>query len=211
MNGYSYLFDMTGDQTVDSMVLGNKTRFINSIPNKWNCEPAVKLCNTEHRMALYATKDIPAGDELSFNYGDGFFSNHQNSAMRKREKAKLAEINGAKKKGSGKRGKYKTKAKVTAAKETVSANATRKTLPKDVRPPDVISSSIRNMVDALAEDGDAGTGVDLDAMDIDLVDDSMDEDFEDEDGEVEVIESDSDESDAESVEDSGRRLRRLRR
>ena len=196
LNGYSYLFDMTGDQTVDSMVLGNKMRFINSIAGKWNCAPKVLMCNTEHRMALYATRDISGGEELSFNYGEKFFDNHKDSALRKMEKEKLkdrsanATSTGKKynRKPYGKRGPYKTKGKkAVAVKEKNKAATVRKTLSKEVRPPKQKEVSIQMMVDALGgedeedEDADVEGGAEVDVdMDNESVDDSMDEDFEDE-------------------------------
>ena len=57
-------------QDVDSTLFGNKTRFINnSSQQAANCRPKNLLCNTVHRIGLYALQDMPAGTELFFHYG----------------------------------------------------------------------------------------------------------------------------------------------
>jgi hypothetical protein len=58
------------EQEIDSTHFGNKTRFVNnSSRESANCESKNLLCNTVHRIGLYATKDIPPGTELFFHYG----------------------------------------------------------------------------------------------------------------------------------------------
>jgi hypothetical protein len=185
LNGYSYLFDMTNDQTVDAMVLGNKIRFINSIVGKINCQPRVLMCNTEHRMGLYATKDIPAGEELSFNYGDNFFHNHKPTARDKEESVKQKTVGVKSRKGGARNKRAKQdKGKAPAMRKTIVAVRTKN------------ASSLRRMVGALQEEAEpaAEPGIDLgvDAMQLDA-DDSEDEDFEHEDSDV-VEESSAGES-----------------
>ena len=213
LNGYSYLFDMTGDQTVDSMVLGNKMRFINSIKDRWNCTPRVLMCNTEQRMALFASRDITAGEELSFDYGDHFFYNHEDSVVKRKEKgrsgaamaaaAKAADVKGRySRKPYGKRGPYKSNSKkkekekekgaaaAVAVKEGKQATKTmRKSVVKEVRGAKVSALSVRAMVDALREEAGAGAGADKDEDD----EDDMDIDG---DGDVEM------DTDNDSVDDS---------
>jgi hypothetical protein len=189
LNGYSYLFDMTGDQTVDAMVLGNKIRFINSIVDKLNCTPKVMMCNTEHRMGLYATKDITAGEELSFNYGDNFFHNHSAQSKRKQEKEKAVGV-------KYKRGPYKKKAKQDKGK----APAMRKSIPAAVRSKD--AEVIQQIVDVLQrEEPEPGIELDVDVgMQLDE-DDSGDEDYEDEGYEEDDILLMVEESDRDEDED----------
>ncbi|KIW07378.1 uncharacterized protein PV09_02222 [Verruconis gallopava] len=188
-NGYSYLFDMTGDQTVDAMVLGNKQRFINSIPNKWNCAPRVLMCNTEHRMGLFATKDVAAGEELSFNYGDPFFHNHAIQAKRKAEREKQKTTAGVKKNARGSN-KKRIKTKDMEKAEMPATPRTKRS-----------ASTIRKMVDEVLSEASLRTSTTPDLqssaerMSVET-DDEMDYDFVDRDEMVEDSgeEPDSDDS-----------------
>lgn len=75
----SFQFDLNKDWVIDSGRLGNKTRFINHAGSEKegiNCEPKVVLVNGEHRIKFKATKAIQPGEELYFNYGEGFASKH---------------------------------------------------------------------------------------------------------------------------------------
>jgi hypothetical protein len=157
-------------------------------------------------MALYAIKDIVAGDELSFNYGDPFFDNHKKQAVRKAEKEKGAKAVGVKKYKRapyGKRGKYKKKGRAVM-EDAVPAvrldkpKVSRRVL-KDVRSVGEENLSIRRMVDAMQqgesnatdevseedENGDEGHDPmeldeeeEVDQRVSDSEEDSMDEDYE---------------------------------
>lgn len=37
-----------------------------------NCRVQIKMVDGDHRVAIYAAKDIAAGTELLYNYGDKF-------------------------------------------------------------------------------------------------------------------------------------------
>lgn len=115
LNGYSYLFDMTSDQTVDAMLLGNKIRFVNSIPDRHNSTPKVLMCNTAFRMGLFATRDVAAGFEISFDYGDDFFHNHSVQTTKKTSEKGKGRAIGVKVGGGG--GQKKKRAKVDKGKK----------------------------------------------------------------------------------------------
>lgn len=82
----SYLFDLNASksmtrtissssliipaQTLDSTLVGNKFRYINhQAPPYANCYPKTLLCNTIHRIGMFAYRDIDVGEEILFNYG----------------------------------------------------------------------------------------------------------------------------------------------
>lgn len=61
------------DQEVDGTSAGNKTRFINhQSGQKQNVQPKIMLCNTVHRIGMYASRNIQKGQELFFNYGTNY-------------------------------------------------------------------------------------------------------------------------------------------
>ncbi|KAK5010473.1 hypothetical protein LTR28_009704 [Elasticomyces elasticus] len=70
----SYLFSLNRDQEIDSTRAGNKTRFMNHSNNEkvMNVYPKILLCNTVHRIGMYAKRDLRPGEELFFDYGDDF-------------------------------------------------------------------------------------------------------------------------------------------
>lgn len=69
----SYLFSLNATQEIDSTYFGNKVRFINHASRqKANLYPRIMMVNTVHRIALYASRNIKAGQELLFDYGPKF-------------------------------------------------------------------------------------------------------------------------------------------
>ena len=71
----SYLFKLNRDQEVDSQRFGNKIRFINHADTESrarNIYPSIMLCNTTHRIGMYASKDIETTQELFFDYGKDY-------------------------------------------------------------------------------------------------------------------------------------------
>ncbi|ESK92877.1 histone-lysine n-methyltransferase ezh1-like [Moniliophthora roreri MCA 2997] len=65
--------------SIDSFYAGNESRYINHSEENANCTAVVKLVNGEHRIGIYAAKNIPAGEELFLNYGPMFFKDHGNT------------------------------------------------------------------------------------------------------------------------------------
>lgn len=87
----SFLFDLNSEWTLDAARHGNKTRFINHAPNEakgLNCGVRVLLANGEHHIKIFALKDIPAGDELFFDYGIKFTENHLREKLSAESKKK---------------------------------------------------------------------------------------------------------------------------
>ncbi|MCJ1385395.1 hypothetical protein MMC17_008518 [Xylographa soralifera] len=69
----SYLFDLNSTQTLDSTLVGNKLRYINhQAPPYANCQAKTLFCNTVHRIGMFACRNIDVGEEILFDYGEGF-------------------------------------------------------------------------------------------------------------------------------------------
>ncbi|MCJ1390602.1 hypothetical protein MMC18_003463 [Xylographa bjoerkii] len=69
----SYLFDLNSTQTLDSTLIGNKLRYINhQAPPYANCQAKTLFCNTVHRIGMFACRNIEVGEEILFDYGEGF-------------------------------------------------------------------------------------------------------------------------------------------
>ncbi|GAM89446.1 hypothetical protein ANO11243_074840 [Dothideomycetidae sp. 11243] len=100
----SYLFTVTEDQEVDSLYAGNKMRFVNHATvtgpkGACNLDIFIKLCNMTPRIGMYASRDIATGEELFFNYGDGYRGLLETAISSEKVKPGTAT------KGSGKRKK----------------------------------------------------------------------------------------------------------
>ena len=60
---HTYLFHVDEDQWVDATVAGNEARFINH-----SCAPNCEVEIEEGRILIVALRDIPMGEELSYDY-----------------------------------------------------------------------------------------------------------------------------------------------
>lgn len=71
-NGHTFLFTLNEDYVIDANVDGNVARWINH-----SCEPNCEAVMHEHKhgkrhkdkILIEATRDIAAGEELTYNYG----------------------------------------------------------------------------------------------------------------------------------------------
>nr|5BJS_B Chain B, Histone-lysine N-methyltransferase EZH2, Polycomb protein SUZ12 [Thermochaetoides thermophila]5KJH_B Chain B, Crystal structure of an active polycomb repressive complex 2 in the stimulated state [Thermochaetoides thermophila DSM 1495]5KJI_B Chain B, Crystal structure of an active polycomb repressive complex 2 in the basal state [Thermochaetoides thermophila DSM 1495]5M5G_B Chain B, Crystal structure of the Chaetomium Thermophilum polycomb repressive complex 2 (PRC2) [Thermochaetoides len=72
-NKVSYLFTLLEQEGiwVDAAIYGNLSRYINHATDG-NIMPKIMYVNHEWRIKFTAIKDIKAGEELFFNYGDNF-------------------------------------------------------------------------------------------------------------------------------------------
>jgi len=64
-----YLFDLGTGVTIDGWVTSNKARYINH-----SCDPNCEATVHRGRVWIHAIKDIKPGEELSYDYGEVYFS-----------------------------------------------------------------------------------------------------------------------------------------
>ncbi|KAH7729103.1 SET domain-containing protein [Aphelenchoides avenae] len=83
--GCSYLFTLNNEQSVDATRIGNLSRFINH-DSKPNCKPRVLVVNGEHKIGIFAARNIKRGEELFFDYN---YDNDKQAQLVPKEVARL--------------------------------------------------------------------------------------------------------------------------
>jgi SET domain-containing protein len=63
-----YLFEIDGEWTIDGSERSNAARYINH-----SCDPNCEVYIEKGRIMIYAIKNIAAGEELTYDYGDEYF------------------------------------------------------------------------------------------------------------------------------------------
>ena len=63
-----YLFEVNSSWTIDGSPRWNTARYINH-----SCRPNAKAVVSRGRIRIQATKRIKPGDEITYNYGKGYF------------------------------------------------------------------------------------------------------------------------------------------
>jgi hypothetical protein len=88
-NKISYLFTLLEQEGiwVDAAIYGNVSRYINHASDNCNIMPRIMYVNHEFRIKFSALRDIKAGEELFFNYGDNFPNLTKKLVERNNEKA----------------------------------------------------------------------------------------------------------------------------
>ncbi|KAK4229057.1 hypothetical protein QBC38DRAFT_360492 [Podospora fimiseda] len=117
-NKISYLFTLLEQEGiwVDAAIYGNLSRYINHSQEYPNITPKIVLVNNEFRIKFSALRDIKAGTELFFNYGDNF----PNLTKKLVEQREGHAPEPAKNKTSGQKRKEGNGARNTARKTTTS-------------------------------------------------------------------------------------------
>ncbi|KAI0069748.1 SET domain-containing protein [Panus rudis PR-1116 ss-1] len=73
--GLNYSFTLSSCEILDAIAVGNETRYMNHSNEigEMNVDARTRLVNGIHRIAFFSMKDIKKGEELLFDYGQGFF------------------------------------------------------------------------------------------------------------------------------------------
>jgi len=68
LQGTTYLFTLNDDYTIDSRTMGNCLRFANHSKLNANAYSKIIFAGGNHRICLYASKDIKKDEEIFFDY-----------------------------------------------------------------------------------------------------------------------------------------------
>ncbi|KAF7314312.1 Pre-mRNA splicing factor [Mycena kentingensis (nom. inval.)] len=69
----NYVFQLNTSLAIDGAHAGNTSRYINHTDKNPNCTAQIKLVNGQHRIGIYALRDLKDGEEVFFDYGPDFF------------------------------------------------------------------------------------------------------------------------------------------
>jgi len=74
-NESSYLFELNECENIDAYFYGNNIRFANH-SKSCNSYAQIMKVNGEHRVGIYATRNIEPEEEIVFDYGESFLFMH---------------------------------------------------------------------------------------------------------------------------------------
>lgn len=69
--GGKYLFGLDDKYTLDGSPRSNTARYINH-----SCAPNAEAYVVGRRVWIYSARDIEAGEEITFDYGEAYFDEH---------------------------------------------------------------------------------------------------------------------------------------
>jgi len=69
--GGKYLFSLNNKYTLDGSPRSNTARYVNH-----SCRPNSEAFVIGRRVWIYSARDIEAGEEITFDYGEAYFNEH---------------------------------------------------------------------------------------------------------------------------------------